>query len=206
MNKALLSSNKMDWQTPKNLYEYLDKIFEFDFDPCPVDPTFDGLTIEWGQSNFVNPPYGREIIHWIKKAYEEALKGKRMVLLIPSRTDTEYWHKYIMQATSIGLIQGRLCFNDGKGRAPFPSAIVLFDFNLPKPRHENSPGFFSFEMIPYYCKEQEVKNVCQRCNGTGTAQVDWKGEAGEVIGLSVPCRDCHGTGSIKAKAFFRANR
>ena len=52
----------------------------------------------------------------------------------------------------------------------------------------------------------EVKNTCHRCNGTGTAQVDWKGDAGEVIGLSVPCRDCHGTGSIKTQAFFRANR
>ncbi len=65
----MFSSQRLDWQTPLATYELLDKEFAFDFDPCPPDPSFDGLSIEWGQRNFVNPPYGREIGKWTKKAF-----------------------------------------------------------------------------------------------------------------------------------------
>ena len=80
---ALFTSNKQDWATPDWLYDELSKEFNFDFDPCPLNPTFDGLTIEWGNSNFVNPPYNK-LKYWLKKGHEEYLKGKVVVFLIPS--------------------------------------------------------------------------------------------------------------------------
>ena len=126
MNAVLLSSKKMDYQTPKDLYARLDNQFHFDFDPCPVNPTFDGLSLDWGERNFVNPPYGSEIKKWVEKAYREAQKDKLVVMLIPSRTDTKYWHEYIMEAHQIWFIKGRLRFVDARNPAPFPSAIVIF--------------------------------------------------------------------------------
>jgi len=118
---------RLDWRTPKKLYEELDKEFNFDFDPCPVNPAFDGLEIEWGERNFVNPPYGREIGKWVKKGYEESRKGKLVVFLIPSRTDTRWWHDYIMKADEIRFIRGRLKFDEYNNSAPFPSAVVIFN-------------------------------------------------------------------------------
>uniref|UniRef100_A0A6M3IYU3 Putative methyltransferase n=1 Tax=viral metagenome TaxID=1070528 RepID=A0A6M3IYU3_9ZZZZ len=119
------SSERHDWRTPKALYARLDAEFHFDFDPCPVDPDFDGLAVEWGERNFVNPPYGREIGKWCAKALEEARKGKLVVMLIPARTDTRWWHEYIMKADEIRLIKGRLRFDDGTVGAPFPSVVVV---------------------------------------------------------------------------------
>lgn len=124
--KVHFSSIKQNWKTPKKFYEELNKEFQFDFDPCPSNPTFDGLMIDWGKSNFVNPPYGRQIVAWCKKAYEEYNKGKVIVMLIPSRTDTQWWHDYIMRAKEICFIKGRLKFDDHKNSAPFPSAIAIF--------------------------------------------------------------------------------
>ncbi len=120
------SSLSLDWQTPKAVYQVLDAEFNFDFDPAPTQPDFNGLEVEWGKRNFVNPPYGREIPKWIEKGYQEHLKGKTVVFLIPSRTDTRWWHNYIMKADEIRFIRGRLKFNDGDSPAPFPSAIVVF--------------------------------------------------------------------------------
>lgn len=124
-NNVHFSSLRLDWKTPKALYAELNKEFNFTFDPCPTDPCFDGLSIEWGQSNFVNPPYGQEIPKWIKKGYEESQKGKLVVFLIPSRTDTRWWHDYVMKG-EIRFIKGRLHFDDHKNAAPFPSAVVVF--------------------------------------------------------------------------------
>jgi hypothetical protein len=126
MSKPHFSSLRMDWKTPKVLYQTLDAEFSFDHDPCPPNFTVDGLTTEWGQCNYVNPPYGRELPKWIAKCYEEWQKGKTVVVLIPSRTDTRWWHDYCMKATEIRYIRGRLYFDDADGRAPFPSAIVVF--------------------------------------------------------------------------------
>lgn len=116
----------MNWKTPRKFYEMLKEEFYFDFDPCPPNPVFDGLSIEWGGCNFVNPPYGRELPNWIKKGYGEYLKNKTVVFLIPSRTDTRWWHEYCMKATEIRFIKGRLKFDDHKNSAPFPSALVIF--------------------------------------------------------------------------------
>ena len=115
---------RLDWKTPKSVYQILNAEFGFDFDPCL---NFDGLASEWGHVNFVNPPYGRGIGKWIKKGYSESKKGKTVVFLIPSRTDTAWWHNYCMKATEIRYIRGRL--DDGQNIAPFPSAVVIFKAN-----------------------------------------------------------------------------
>lgn len=126
INKGMMSSLRTDWKTPKKFYEELNKEFRFKFDPCPPNPTFDGLKIEWKKSNFVNPPYGREIVRWCEKSVKEWLKGKTVVMLIPSRTDTRWWHEWIMRADEIRFIKGRLCFDDSGKPAPFPSCVVVF--------------------------------------------------------------------------------
>ena len=125
-NKVHFSSQRLDWQTPKAVYDALNKEFMFDFDPCPHNPDFNGLMTSWKYRNFVNPPYGREIGKWLKKGYEEAQQGKRVVFLIPSRTDTRWWHDYVMKAKEIRFIKGRLKFDNATNSAPFPSAIVIF--------------------------------------------------------------------------------
>jgi site-specific DNA-methyltransferase (adenine-specific) len=119
-------SNTPHWATPKDFYEKLDKEFEFDFDPCPLNADFDGLSCEWGGVTFVNPPYGRGIGLWLKKGVEEWKKGKTIVFLIPSRTDTAWWHDFVMQATEIRYIRGRLKFGGSKNSAPFPSAVAVY--------------------------------------------------------------------------------
>jgi site-specific DNA-methyltransferase (adenine-specific) len=126
--KLMFSSASNNWRTPTDTYNDLNKEFNFDFDPCPLreTPLFDGLNIDWGKSNFVNPPYGKELKHWIKKGYEESLKGNKVVMLIASRTDTNYWHEYVMKAKEIRFIKGRLKFGDSKNSAPFPSCIIIF--------------------------------------------------------------------------------
>lgn len=124
--KVHYSSIKETWKTPKVFYEKLDEEFNFDFDPCPSDPQFDGLSIEWGNSNFVNPPYGNVIGKWLEKAVDEQGKGKTSVFLIPSRTDTRWWHNYVMNADEIRFIKGRLRFEGATDNAPFPSVVVIF--------------------------------------------------------------------------------
>lgn len=125
--KPLFSSVTDNWNTPKSVYQILDAEFSFDFDPCPTKPTFDGLSIEWGGVNYVNPPYS-ELYKWLKKGYEEYQKGKTCVFLIPSRTDTKAWHEYCMKANEIRFIKGRLKFGNSKNSAPFPSAIIIFKY------------------------------------------------------------------------------
>ena len=125
MRSPLFTSIRQDWKTPKAVYQILDAEFHFDHDPCPPHFKVDGLTSIWGSTNFVNPPYD-QLKAWLKKGYEEYQKGKTVVFLIPSRTDTIGWHDYCMKAEEIRFIKGRLCFDDSGKRAPFPSAIVIF--------------------------------------------------------------------------------
>lgn len=127
MNKSVhFKSQRLDWKTPKAVYQVLDAEFQFDHDPCPPKPLKDGLSSEWGSSNYVNPPYGRELPKWIEKGFNEWQKGKTVVFLIPSRTDTRWWHDFCMKATEIRFIKGRLKFDDQENSAPFPSAIIVF--------------------------------------------------------------------------------
>ena len=144
MNAALLSSKKMGYCTPQGFFDQLDTEFHFALDAaatdksakCPVyyTPETDGLKSPWnisGGAVFCNPPYGREIGKWVRKAYEEAQHGTTIVLLIPARTDTTYFHEYIYRHAEIRFLRGRLCFTDEDGnaysRAPFPSMLVIYN-------------------------------------------------------------------------------
>lgn len=129
LTKGLFTSASQHWATPMGLYASLDAEFHFDDDPCPLHGS-GGLDRPWGLRTYCNPPYGRQITAWIRRGWEESQKGKLVVMLIPSRTDTRWWHEYVMKATEIRFVRGRLYFNDGAGRAPFPSAIVIFDGKL----------------------------------------------------------------------------
>lgn len=120
------SSLRLDWKTPKAVFQILDAEFHFDYDPCPPNFEIDGLTGKWGQCNFVNTPYGRDLAKWIAKGFEEWKENKTVVFLVPSRTDTRWWHNYCMKADEIRFIKGRLKFDDQKNSAPFPSAIIVF--------------------------------------------------------------------------------
>lgn len=131
-NRVLFKSCRLNWRTPKAVFQVLDSEFCFDFDPCPPRPDFDGLSVDWGSSNFVNPPYGRETGKWIDKAITEYKKGKIVVLLVASRTDTRWFHKLLRVASEIRFIKGRLRFDEHKNSAPFPSAIVILRGRTPR--------------------------------------------------------------------------
>ena len=129
INRGLFTSATEHWETPAETYAALDTEFHFTDDPCPRHPVTDGLSREWGTVTFCNPPYGKKICDWLLKGYIESLKGKTVVFLIPSRTDTRWWHDFVMKAHEVRFIKGRLKFDDHKNSAPFPSAIVIFDEN-----------------------------------------------------------------------------
>lgn len=135
MSNIHFSSKSCEWSTPQDLFDRLDRKFHFTLDPCATKKNAkckryfsrrdDGLKQKWGGVVFMNPPYGREIGKWIKKAYESSREGVTVVCLIPARTDTAWWHDYVMKG-SIEFIRGRLKFGGQKNSAPFPSAIVVF--------------------------------------------------------------------------------
>jgi hypothetical protein len=125
MNRVHFTSERQNWKTPKAFYSELDKEFHFADDPCPTNPRENGLLRAWKSPAFVNPPYNN-IKEWVKKGYEESLKGVESIFLIPSRTDTKWWHEFCMRAKEIRFIKGRLHFDDQKNPAPFPSCLVIF--------------------------------------------------------------------------------
>ena len=136
MNEVMFSSNSNEWATPQWLFDELDKEFHFTLDPCATKENAkckkfytiieDGLKQKWGgETVFCNPPYGREIGKWVKKSFEEKGNAK-IVILIPARTDTQWFHNYIYGKAEIRFLKGRLKFGDSKNSAPFPSMIVIF--------------------------------------------------------------------------------
>ena len=155
--KVMFSSRTGNWATPQAFYDRLSQYFGgFTLDPCAdctnaKCETFytvadNGLEQDWsGHSVFVNPPYGRGIDKWIQKGYEESQnKNTKVVMLIPARTDTKYWHDYVMKAKEIHLVKGRLKFGDSLNPAPFPSAVVVFDSGWSY-IYGHRPKFFSME-------------------------------------------------------------
>lgn len=124
---SLWSSKDQSWRTPEGLLQLLNKEFDFNFDPCPINNTFNGLEIEWKERNFINPPY-KFVDIWIMKGWNESTKGKLCVFLVAARTDTKWFHNYVLPyAKEIRFIKGRLKFSGSKNSAPFPSMIVIFD-------------------------------------------------------------------------------
>lgn len=129
-------SSKTDMHaTPQKFFDYYNNVFKFTLDVCASPENAkceryftvadNGLAQGWAGNCWMNPPYGREIIHWMRKAYESSLTGATVVCLVPARTDTKWWHEYAMKG-QIEFIRGRLKFGDAKNSAPFPSAVVIF--------------------------------------------------------------------------------
>ena len=131
-------SNRTDlWATPQAFFDELDREFHFDLDPCANSDNHkcldyyteedDGLSKDWqGRRVFCNPPYGRAAA-WVKKCHDEAQKPDTLVvMLIPARTDTSYFHDYIYHQAEIRFIRGMLHFSESPNAAPFPSMVVVF--------------------------------------------------------------------------------
>jgi len=129
------SSRSEEWETPPSFFEELDNIFHFDLDACAsldnakcerfFTKQDDALTQTWRGTVWMNPPYGRQIESFMRKAFMESCKGATVVCLVPCRTDTKWWHRYAKRGVVLQL-QGRLRFGEAKTSAPFPSAIVIF--------------------------------------------------------------------------------
>ena len=129
------SSKNSEWSTPQDLFEELDAIFHFDLDACATAANAkcrryftkadDALKQKWIGTVFMNPPYGRQIGAFVRKAYESSREGATVVCLLPARTDTRWWHRHVTKGHVV-FLRGRLKFGGSANSAPFPSAIVIF--------------------------------------------------------------------------------
>lgn len=139
MNTDLMFSSNTDlWSTPQAFFDQLNVEFHFSLDVCALPenakcetfytPETDGLLQPWGGRVWCNPPYGREIGSWVRRAYLSAKTGvaEVVVMLLPARTDTRWFHEYIYQKAEIRFIKGRLKFGNSQNSAPFPSMVVVF--------------------------------------------------------------------------------
>jgi phage N-6-adenine-methyltransferase len=135
MNIDVHFSSKTDlWSTPQEFFDILNMEFKFQTDVCATKENAkckkfftiedDGLSKEWTGIIWMNPPYGREISAWMEKADMSATNGATVVCLVPARTDTKWWHDYVMHH-EIRFIKGRLKFGGHTNSAPFPSALVI---------------------------------------------------------------------------------
>ena len=133
MNDVMFSSKTDLWETPQELFDEMNREFGFQTDVCALPenakcevfytPEQDGLAQEWTGVCWCNPPYGRKIGKWVKKAAES---DATVVMLLPARTDTKWFHDYILPTAEIRFIKGRLKFGGSKNAAPFPSMICIF--------------------------------------------------------------------------------
>lgn len=137
-NRAVFTSTSQEWATPKVFFQALDAEFNFTLDVCAspknakcdrfYDAPLNGLLQSWANETcWLNPPYGAGMDKWIQKAALEAAHGATVVALVPARTDTRWWHDHALKAQEIRFIKGRLRFDDGTGRATFPSVLVVWN-------------------------------------------------------------------------------
>jgi phage N-6-adenine-methyltransferase len=135
MNKVHFSSKRQDWATPWDLFRELNtKHGKFILDVCAsaentkVENFYseNGLGLDWHGKCWMNPPYGREIGKWVKKAYEESQKGCKVVALLPARTDTKWFHDYCLKG-KVEFLRGRIKFVGALHPAPFPSMVVVWE-------------------------------------------------------------------------------
>lgn len=135
MNSDLMfSSESCEWETPIEFFRALDAEFHFDLDVCATPQNAkcrnfftvkdDGLSQKWDGMCWCNPPYGRKIGTWVRKAAES---NGTVVMLLPARTDTSWFHDYIYGKAEIRFVRGRLKFGGSKNGAPFPSMVIVFD-------------------------------------------------------------------------------
>lgn len=131
-------AKRTNWSTPQWLFDLLHARFKFTLDVCAeknnakcrryFSPKANGLEQNWSPHRcWMNPPFGEGIAHWVLKAKNEAYAGALVVCLLPVRSDTFWWHNYLLQsAHNIYFVRGRLKFDDGPGKCPFPVAVVVF--------------------------------------------------------------------------------
>ena len=134
---ALFSSATDQWATPLAFFEVWHARFGFTLDVCAdagnakcqryFTRDVNGLAQAWAPDVcWMNPPYGREIGRWVQKAHVESTKGATVVCLLPARTDTAWWHDYVLPFAQVTFIRGRLKFGNATAGAPFPSAVAVF--------------------------------------------------------------------------------
>ena len=139
MNTELMFSSKTDlWETPQDLFDKLNNEFHFTLDVCATPENAkceefytkeqDGLKQPWKGTVWCNPPYGRQIGEWVRRAFLASVSGSTVVMLLPARTDTKWFHDYIYRRNNVEIrfIRGRLKFGGNKNSAPFPSMVVVF--------------------------------------------------------------------------------
>jgi site-specific DNA-methyltransferase (adenine-specific) len=138
MNTDLMFSSATDqWATPQAFFNQWNELFQFTLDVCAdaenakcprfFDRETNGLAQDWSLDVcWMNPPYGREIGLWVQKAHVESAKGATVVCLLPARTDTAWWHDYVLPFAKVTFIRGRLKFGNATTGAPFPSAVAVF--------------------------------------------------------------------------------
>ena len=138
MTKGLTSTGNIVAETPKYLFDKISSIFNFSLDVCALPenakcenyytPKDDGLSKPWMGGVWCNPPYGREISLWVKKAYEESQKeyNSFVLMLLPARTDTKWWWDWVQGKATLFFIKGRVKFGDHNVGAPFPSVLALY--------------------------------------------------------------------------------
>lgn len=137
-NEVMFSSKTDEWSTPQDLFDRLNEEFHFDLDVCAnetnhkcalyYDQNQDGLKMPWkNHIVWCNPPYGREIGKWVHAAKQEHMtNGTTIVMLLPARTDTKWFHEDILGWADIRFLKGRLKFGGSKNSAPFPSMLVIY--------------------------------------------------------------------------------
>ena len=138
MTPGLTSTGNIVAETPKYLFDKISSIFNFSLDVCALPenakcenyytPKDDGLSKPWMGGVWCNPPYGREISSWVKKAYEESQKeyNSFVLMLLPARTDTKWWWDWVQGKATLFFIKGRVKFGDHNVGAPFPSVLALY--------------------------------------------------------------------------------
>ena len=137
MNTELMFSSKTDlWETPQDLFDKLNNEFHFTLDVCATPENAkcdsfytkeqDGLSQPWKGVVWCNPPYGKQIGSWVRRGFFASVSGSTVVMLLPARTDTKWFHEYIYGKAEIRFIRGRLKFGGSKNSAPFPSMVVVF--------------------------------------------------------------------------------
>ena len=135
MDKVLFSHKNDVWSTPQYLFDKLDSEFHFEIDACAnsdnakcatyFSPEIDALSCSWEGTIFCNPPYSK-IKQFVKHAFNQWSLGRcTVVLLLPSRTDTSWFHDYLLSNAEIRFLRGRLKFSESKNSAPFPSMICI---------------------------------------------------------------------------------
>jgi len=146
-------STKQEWKTPDNVFDPLDEEFHFDID-LAADKTNhkckryfseknNALIKDWRGTCWLNPPFGNKygtIKDWVRKSYEESMKNNIIVMLIPTRTNTNWWSEYVMKSKEIRFIRGRPKFGDSKHGLPQPLAIIVFK------RHTGETQYSSFAL------------------------------------------------------------